>query len=158
MTDARDSDATRLALAMVRADWQEDEDSWNQLWALADDPGQLARELTRLCREQLSDTALGVVKARVMLEAKRCLIFTSMSIKETAAALEEGPSGLDRQSTRTWKRPSSRQSAAGSGRHVLDASAGAGAALSAVAPTDAALAPGKAVVSPSLLGEPAKLM
>ena len=43
--------------------------------------------LNRLCREQLSDTALGVVNARIMLEAKRCLIFTSMSIKETAAAL-----------------------------------------------------------------------
>jgi hypothetical protein len=57
VTDPRDSDATRLALAMVRADWQEDEDGWNQLWAVTDDPGQLARELTRLCREQLDRLA-----------------------------------------------------------------------------------------------------
>jgi hypothetical protein len=55
--DPRDSDATRLALAMVRADWQGDEDGWNQLWAVAEDPGELARELTRLCREQLDRLA-----------------------------------------------------------------------------------------------------
>ena len=59
MSDPRDSDATRLALAMVRADWQDDEDSWNQLWALTEDPGELARELTRLCREQLDRLAAG---------------------------------------------------------------------------------------------------
>ena len=57
MTDPRDSDATRVALAMVRADWQGDEDGWNQLWAVTDDPGELARELTRLCREQLDRLA-----------------------------------------------------------------------------------------------------
>ncbi len=55
--EGRDTDATRVALAMVRADWQRDEDGWNQLWAVTDDPGELARELTRLCREQLDQLA-----------------------------------------------------------------------------------------------------
>lgn len=42
---------------MLRADWQGDEDSWNQLWAAADDRGAVARELTRLCRENLDRLA-----------------------------------------------------------------------------------------------------
>lgn len=57
MTGPRDTDATRVALAMVRADWQGDEESWNQLWAVADDRGEVARELTRLCRENLDRLA-----------------------------------------------------------------------------------------------------
>ena len=35
-----DTDALRLALAMVRADWQDDEDGWDQLWAVTEDPGR----------------------------------------------------------------------------------------------------------------------
>ena len=38
---------------MLRADWQDDEDGWNQLWAVAEDRGAVARELTRMCRENL---------------------------------------------------------------------------------------------------------
>jgi len=57
VTTDRDSDATRIALALVRADWQADEESWNHLWALADDNGQVARELTRMCRENLDRLA-----------------------------------------------------------------------------------------------------
>ncbi len=53
----RDTDAMRIALGMVRADWQGDEDAWNQLWAVTEDPGELARELTRLCRQQLDRLA-----------------------------------------------------------------------------------------------------
>jgi hypothetical protein len=76
VSDARDSDATRLALAMVRADWQDDEDSWNQLWALTEDPGELARELTRLCREQLDRLALvaGVSTAEMLHRMAATLI------------------------------------------------------------------------------------
>lgn len=57
MTAPRDTDTLRLALAMVRADWQGDEDGWNQLWALAEDNGELARVLTRMCRETLERLA-----------------------------------------------------------------------------------------------------
>lgn len=57
MTERRDTDATRIALSMVRADWQDDEDAWHQLWAVTDDAGELARELTRLCREQIERLA-----------------------------------------------------------------------------------------------------
>ena len=57
MEGPRDTDATRVALAMLRADWQGDEDSWNQLWAAADDKGEVARELTRLARETLDRLA-----------------------------------------------------------------------------------------------------
>ena len=49
--------------------------------------GLTVTHLNRLCREHLSDTALGIVNARILLEAKRCLIFTSLSVKETAAAV-----------------------------------------------------------------------
>lgn len=58
MNGPRDTDATRIALAMLRADWQGDEDSWNQLWAAAaEDRGDVARELTRMCRETLDRLA-----------------------------------------------------------------------------------------------------
>lgn len=57
MTGSADSDALRLALSMVRADWQDDEESWNQLWAVAEDHGEVARELTRMCRETLERLA-----------------------------------------------------------------------------------------------------
>jgi hypothetical protein len=43
-------DAVRLALAMVRAEWQDDPEAWNQLYAVCDDPAELARQLTHLCR------------------------------------------------------------------------------------------------------------
>lgn len=48
-----DTDAVRIALAMIRADWQGDTDAWRDLWAVADDPAAVARELTTLCRENL---------------------------------------------------------------------------------------------------------
>jgi hypothetical protein len=50
-------DATRLALAMVRAEWQDDPESWNQLYAVCDDPAELARQLTHLCRQTLDQLA-----------------------------------------------------------------------------------------------------
>jgi hypothetical protein len=52
-----DTDALRLALAMVRADWQDDEDGWDQLWAVADDRAELARVLTRMCRQNIDRLA-----------------------------------------------------------------------------------------------------
>ena len=68
VTEQRDTDATRVALAMVRADWQGDEETWNQLWGVTEDPGELARELTRLCREQLERlAAVGGVSTAEML-------------------------------------------------------------------------------------------
>lgn len=68
MTGARDTDATRVALAMLRADWQHDEDAWNQLWGAADDRGEVARELTRMCRENLDRLAgVGGVSTAEML-------------------------------------------------------------------------------------------
>lgn len=43
----------RIALALIRAEWQGDTEAWRELWALADDPAAVARELTTLCRENL---------------------------------------------------------------------------------------------------------
>jgi AraC family transcriptional activator of pobA len=55
--------------------------------------GLTPAHLNRVCREQLGDTALGVVHARLILEAKRYLTFTSFSAKEIALALAfEDPS------------------------------------------------------------------
>jgi hypothetical protein len=54
----RDTDSLRIALALVRADWQDDEEAWAQLWAVADDPAEVARALTMLCREGLEHLAL----------------------------------------------------------------------------------------------------
>lgn len=50
-------DATRTALAMVRADWQGDAEAWRELYAVCDDPAELALELTHLCRETLDQLA-----------------------------------------------------------------------------------------------------
>jgi hypothetical protein len=50
-------DAVRLALAMVRAEWQDDPEAWNQLYAVCDDPAELARQLTHLCRQTLDQLA-----------------------------------------------------------------------------------------------------
>jgi hypothetical protein len=50
-------DAVRLALAMVRADWQDDPQAWNELYAVCDDPAELARQLTHLCRQTLDQLA-----------------------------------------------------------------------------------------------------
>src|SRR5512139_1429048 len=47
------TDATRTALAMIRADWQGDDETWAQLWTAADDHAAVVRELTRLCRQNL---------------------------------------------------------------------------------------------------------
>lgn len=49
--------------------------------------GLTSPHLNRICREHLGDTALGVVHQRFILEAKRYLIFTSLSAKEIALAL-----------------------------------------------------------------------
>lgn len=49
----QDTDAVRIALAMIRADWQGDAEAWDELWAVAEDPVAVARELTSLCRENL---------------------------------------------------------------------------------------------------------
>lgn len=51
------TDATRVALAMIRADWQGDEDELAQLWATADDPAAVARELAHLCRQNIERLA-----------------------------------------------------------------------------------------------------
>jgi hypothetical protein len=48
-----DDDAVRIALAMVRADWQADPAAWDELYAVCDDPAELARQLTHLCRQTL---------------------------------------------------------------------------------------------------------
>jgi hypothetical protein len=49
--------AVRLALAMVRAEWQDDPEAWNQLYAVCEDPAELARQLTHLCRQTLDQLA-----------------------------------------------------------------------------------------------------
>ena len=49
--------------------------------------GLTSPHLNRICREHLGDTALGVIHQRIILEAKRYLIFTSLSAKEIALAL-----------------------------------------------------------------------
>jgi AraC family transcriptional activator of pobA len=55
--------------------------------------GLTPAHLNRVCREQLGDTALGIVHERLILEAKRYLTFTSFSAKEIALALAfEDPS------------------------------------------------------------------
>jgi hypothetical protein len=56
-THPEGSDAVRTALAMVRADWQGDPESWNELYAVCDDPAELARQLTHLCRQTLDQLA-----------------------------------------------------------------------------------------------------
>lgn len=53
----RDTDSLRIALALVRAEWQEDDETWAQLWAVADDQAEVARALTMLCREGLEHLA-----------------------------------------------------------------------------------------------------
>lgn len=54
---AQDDDATRIALSMVRADWQHDPDAWHELYAVANDPEAVTRELTHLCRQTLNQLA-----------------------------------------------------------------------------------------------------
>jgi hypothetical protein len=54
---APDDDATRIALSMVRADWQRDSAAWHELYAVADDPEAVTRELTHLCRQTLDQLA-----------------------------------------------------------------------------------------------------
>jgi hypothetical protein len=51
-------DSLRIALAMVRADWQQDRATWEQLWAVATDQGEVAIELSRLARELLEKLAM----------------------------------------------------------------------------------------------------
>ena len=43
--------------------------------------------LRRLCREHLGTTPLGVLNARAVLEAKRLLVFSSLDVKQIAAAI-----------------------------------------------------------------------
>lgn len=49
--------------------------------------GITATQLNRLCREMLGKTALEVVHDRMMLEAKRDLIYTTMTVNEIAYSL-----------------------------------------------------------------------
>jgi len=49
--------------------------------------GLTSPHLNRICRDQLGDTALGVVHQRLLLEAKRYLTFTALSAKEIALLL-----------------------------------------------------------------------
>lgn len=50
-------DAMRVALSLVRADWQGDELTWRRLWNDCPDQEALARELVRMCRESLERLA-----------------------------------------------------------------------------------------------------
>jgi AraC family transcriptional activator of pobA len=50
--------------------------------------GLTPTHLNRLCREYLRASALGVINRRIILEAKRYLVFTTLSAKEIAIALE----------------------------------------------------------------------
>jgi hypothetical protein len=52
-----DDNATRIALSMLRADWQQDPAAWHELYAVADDPEAVTRELTHLCRQTLDQLA-----------------------------------------------------------------------------------------------------
>jgi hypothetical protein len=67
-TGQPDLDSIRIALAMVRADWQDDPDAWRQLYAIADDPVAVSRELTHLCRQTLDQLAVvaGVSTAEML--------------------------------------------------------------------------------------------
>jgi AraC family transcriptional regulator, transcriptional activator of pobA len=49
--------------------------------------GITSTHLNRICSENLGDTALGLIHQRIILEAKRYLTFTSLSVKEVALAL-----------------------------------------------------------------------
>lgn len=53
----------------------------------ADALGLTAGQLTRLCRQVLGVTALEVINARVVHEAQRELVYSSLSVKQVAAAL-----------------------------------------------------------------------
>jgi hypothetical protein len=96
VTGARDGDATRIALSLLRADWQDDEESWNQLWALAEDPGQVARELTRLCRETLDQIAsvAGVSTAEMLHRMAAQLIPHPEPGHISLVDLEHGETGV----------------------------------------------------------------
>jgi AraC family transcriptional regulator, transcriptional activator of pobA len=59
--------------------------------------GLTSPHLNRICREHLSDSALGVIHQRIILEAKRYLTFTGLSAKEIALALAfEDPAYFNR--------------------------------------------------------------
>ncbi|MBZ6077902.1 helix-turn-helix domain-containing protein [Microvirga puerhi] len=59
--------------------------------------GLTATHLNRICRDQLGETALGIIQQRLALEARRYLTFTSLSAKEIALALAfEDPSYFNR--------------------------------------------------------------
>ncbi len=55
--------------------------------AYATDLGMTPTHLSRICRTLVGKSALGLVHDRLLLEAKRDLIYTSMSIKEISNAL-----------------------------------------------------------------------
>jgi hypothetical protein len=50
-------EAMRVALSLVRADWQGDELTWRRLWHDCPDQEALAHELVRMCRESLERLA-----------------------------------------------------------------------------------------------------
>lgn len=49
--------------------------------------GVTAGQLSRLCRERLGMSALGVINARIVHEAQRELVYSSLAIKQVAASL-----------------------------------------------------------------------
>ena len=55
--------------------------------AYANRLGVTSPHLNRICRKHLGDTALGIIHQRIVLEAKRHLIFTTLSATEIALAL-----------------------------------------------------------------------
>src|SRR4029079_10840543 len=55
--------------------------------AYAADLGVTAGQLTRLCREVLGTSSLHVINARVLHEAQRELVYSSLGIKQIAAEL-----------------------------------------------------------------------
>jgi AraC family transcriptional regulator, transcriptional activator of pobA len=65
--------------------------------------GITSTHLNRICGQHLGGTALGIIHQRIILEAKRYLTFTSLSVKEVAIALAyDDPSYF----TRFFKRKS----------------------------------------------------
>jgi AraC family transcriptional activator of pobA len=63
------------------------------LGALASTLGITPTQLNRACHQVLGHSALGVLHARVMLEAQRDLAYTSLSVKQIALGLGFGDAG-----------------------------------------------------------------
>ena len=63
------------------------------LAALAAEIGVTPTQLNRACHQVLGHSALGVLHARLLLEAQRDLTYTTMSIKQVALGLGFGDAG-----------------------------------------------------------------